>query len=124
VERAERDVAAVRPQAAECAVGARPQAAERAAALRQEEAAAEHAVGLRPAAEHAVAQPREEAASVAAAVLQQVVAEGARVALGRPAVLPSAAAWAFHPDQPPPWLAPRPAERSARAMEQQPVAAR
>jgi hypothetical protein len=103
-ELAEWDEAAVLPQAAERAVSAPPQEAV--------------------VAEHAVARPQAEAASVAAAVLQQVVeaAPGAPAAL--PSVAPSAAAWAFHPDQPPPWLAPRPAERSARARGQRPVAAR
>jgi hypothetical protein len=87
----------------------------------------EVAVVLPRAAEHEVVLPQ-----VAVAVPAEVVAEvevpvvpGARqraVARVQPpevqVALPSAVAWVFRRDQPPPWPAPRPVARSARAMKQ------
>jgi hypothetical protein len=131
VEQAEWDVAAVRPQAAEYAVGVLLQAAERAVALQQAEAhavAVQRAVAHAAAPQRAVAQVAVVAARVAAAAVEQVAEVRRLAAPVAPVALPSAApweaAWAFHRDQPPPWPAPRPAARSARATEPRPVAAR
>jgi hypothetical protein len=98
-ERAEWDVAAVLPQAAEHAVGALP----------------------RGAAEASVA-PEAAAAEQAGEAVRRPEAPGAPAAL--PSALPWAVAWAFRRDQAPPWPEPRPAARSAHAKEQRPDAAR
>jgi len=99
-EQAEWDVAVVRPPAA-----AHAAAQQRAVAAERDAAVAERDVAVVEVAEQAAEVRRPEAPGAAAA-------------------LPSAAAWAFHRDPPPPWPARRPAVRSARAMEQRPVAAR
>jgi len=94
-------------------------------------AEAEVAVALPRAAEHEVVLP-QAAVAVPAEVVAEVevpVVPGARQrAVARRAArvqppevqvaLPSAVAWVFRRDQPPPWPAPRPVARSARAMKQ------
>jgi len=103
----------VLPRAVEHAASA-PQAAEHAG--RQGEVAAAAPVAVGAAAEQRVSAERAEA--------EEVVAR--REAPGAPGALPSgppwAVAWAFRRDRLPLWPAPRPTARSARAMEQRPIA--
>jgi hypothetical protein len=111
--------AGVAPQAVRDAAGAPQQAAEVlvGAAVPRPEAAVP--VGAE------VAALRPEAAARAgvaeAARQQEAAAPGARAVLRR-AVLPSAVPWVFRRDQPPPWPAPRPAARFARANERRRIA--
>jgi len=100
--------------------------------------AAEHEAPAPQAVEHAGRQGEVAAAvapvAVGAEAEQRVAAERAaaeevvrrREAPGAPGALPSgppwAVAWAFRRDRLPLWPAPRPTARSARAMEQRPIA--
>jgi hypothetical protein len=100
-----------------------PRAAEREASAPQ---AAEHAgrQGEVAAAVGPVAVEAERRVAAARAAAEEVVRR--REAPGAPGALPSgppwAVAWAFRRDRLPLWPAPRPTARSARAMEQRPIA--
>jgi hypothetical protein len=115
----------VRPPAVEHAVVLRQEAAAArgAAVLRQEEAAARGAAVGPPAAEHAVVPQQEEAVAEQAAEVEAVQRQEAPgVPVARPSGAPWAAVWACHRDQALPWPVQRPKARSARAMEQRPIA--
>jgi hypothetical protein len=127
VGRAAQDAQAL-PGAAGHEASALPRAAEHEALARAQ--AVEHGASGPQAAEHAGLQA--EVALVAAAAERRAAAEPvgevlrpeARVApVAPPSAAPWAVVWAFHRDQAPPWPAPRPGARSARAMKQRPVAA-
>jgi hypothetical protein len=122
-EWAEWDVAVVLlPAAAHAAV--LQQAAGRAAAQQRAVAAARD-VAAAVAAEQDAAVVEVAAPDVAEVEVAEQAAEVRRPeARGAAAALPSAAAWAFRRDPAPHGPARRPAARSARAMEQRPVAAR
>jgi hypothetical protein len=121
VVRYARLAAAVVASQASAAAVARQQ--EVAAALRARAAAAvvgqDGAVELPQAAAGAArlgGAEEEEAARVWAAAGRRPAAEAVPDVGQRQAVRPSAAPWAFHPDQVLPWPAPSPAGRFARAM--------
>jgi hypothetical protein len=119
-------VRSARPEAA--AVASRASAAE--VARRRVAAVALRAqAGVAAARAWVAALPQEEAAAgavrLSAAAGPEAAAAAARASAARQLAVPDAgqqravqvSAWAFHPDQAPPWPAPSPSGRFARAMQ-------